>query len=131
MLNIEEAQEKVLAQPGVAGIAATVVYHNLYLVRVVFAAEDEAHYDPFYSVDSETGAVNEFSFLHDGDPAEITALFLAEEPDDLEHTDESDDWFAHHGVKGMKWGVINKDKLKGRESGKAAEDAVVDFLNHK
>lgn len=35
----------------------------------------------------------------------------------MEHSDDIVDiYLEHYGVKGMKWGVINEDKLKGRDS---------------
>lgn len=121
MLSIDEARARVSEQPRVARTLAAIEYGNVYLVRVEFKDPAEASYDPFYSVDKENGAVNEFSFLHDGDPYDIMMRFLAAEEDDFEHSDIVDKVLAHHGVKGMKWGVINEDDTGGAPSG-AAKD---------
>jgi len=81
MLNIEEARTRVLALPRVVRVRAAIEYGDVYLTRVEYEDPEEANYDPFYSIDKQTGAINEFSFLHDGDPFEITMLFLASEGD--------------------------------------------------
>jgi hypothetical protein len=82
MLNIEEARTRIATYPGVAQVRAAVEYGDVYLLRVEFLASGEQNYDPFFTVDKETGAVNEFSVLHDGNIGEITMLFLAAEEDD-------------------------------------------------
>lgn len=50
-------------------------YNNLLLVRVKHDSEDEADYDPFFSVDPESGEVKEFSVVTDGDPVAIAEAF--------------------------------------------------------
>ncbi len=81
MLNILEAENKLLAErTEVASVVAGVDYVNVFLFRVKFREFDEADYDPFFSVNKTDGAVKEFSFLEDGDPYEVTMLFLAAEP---------------------------------------------------
>jgi hypothetical protein len=50
-------------------------YKELYLVRVTHDDPDEADYDPFYSVNKNTGEVAEFSVITDGDPSEIAQAF--------------------------------------------------------
>jgi hypothetical protein len=83
MLNIEEARTRVAALPRVAKVRACIEYGGVYLARVEYFDEGEGNYDPFFSVDKETGATNEFSFIHDGNPFEIMMLFLAAEEDDV------------------------------------------------
>jgi hypothetical protein len=77
MLSIDQAKLAVGAQPRVSLVKDAILYRNaIYIVRVVFVDANEAEWDPFYSVDKDTGEVKEFSFLYDGDPGEITTLFL-------------------------------------------------------
>jgi hypothetical protein len=82
MLNIEEARTRVAAFPRVAQVRACIEYGDVYLARVEYIDADESNYDPFFTIDKETGAVNEFSFLHDGNPFEVMMLFIAAEEDD-------------------------------------------------
>lgn len=75
MLTEEEARQALESElPGVE-IAAQTRYRDVYLFRVVFPSPEEADYDPFFSVDAETGLVFEFSVLEDGDISEIAAAF--------------------------------------------------------
>lgn len=48
-------------------------YKTLFLVRVKHDSEDEADYDPFFSVDPISGDVQEFSVTTDADPTELAA----------------------------------------------------------
>ncbi|MCA1806970.1 MAG: hypothetical protein LC687_03835, partial [Actinobacteria bacterium] len=50
-------------------------YNSLIIVRVEHPSQDEANYDPFYSVNPQTGEVSEFSILTDGDPVAIMAAW--------------------------------------------------------
>lgn len=80
MLNNDQAKAALLsAQPNVARVVDGVAYREGFLFRVVFKSADEAEWDPFFFVNSATEEVKEFSFLQDGNPREITLLFLANE----------------------------------------------------
>lgn len=46
-------------------------YNNLILVRVEHPSPDEKHFDPFYSVDPDSGSVSEFSITGHGNPQAI------------------------------------------------------------
>lgn len=72
-----EAQAKKLVEEKNPGSKAmdSFRYNNLILVRVEHPSPDEANYDPFYSVDPDSGQVNEFSVLADGDPKAIALAF--------------------------------------------------------
>lgn len=74
LTDIEAAGALLEELPGVE-IAAHARYQDLHLFRVVFPSEFEADYDPFFSVNVDTGEVNEFSVLEDGDISEIAAAF--------------------------------------------------------
>lgn len=75
MLTEIEAEAALQVElPGIE-VAARTRYRDLYLFRVVFPSASEADYDPFFSVDIETGEVNDFSVMHDGDINEIAAAF--------------------------------------------------------
>lgn len=75
MLTEDQARAAIdEALPGVE-VAAQAQYRDLYLFRVVYPSREEADYDPFFSVDGETGEVSDFSVMHDGDISEIAAAF--------------------------------------------------------
>lgn len=74
MISEQQARTAVeSAYPGVKAVASA-TYKNLYLVRVEQADPDELDYDPFFSVNQNTGEVQEFSVLTDGDIDEIASL---------------------------------------------------------
>jgi hypothetical protein len=52
-------------------------YRGVYLF-MVFNDDDplEGDQDPFFSVEQSTGELRDFSIITDGDPQEITNLFL-------------------------------------------------------
>ena len=75
MYSEKEAKELVeKANPGAKAVDSF-RYNNLYLVRVEHPSPDEANYDPFYSVDPESGSVSEFSVTTDGDPTAIAQAY--------------------------------------------------------
>lgn len=75
MLTDAQAREALAAElPGIE-IAAQTRYQKLHLFRVVFPSPEEADYDPFFSVDMETGEVLDFSVLEDGDISEVSEAF--------------------------------------------------------
>lgn len=74
----EEAKTRLEEEiPGVV-VAAQAQYQGLYLFRIVFPSAHEADYDPFFSVNIETGEVRDFSVLTDGDLTDISAAFAEE-----------------------------------------------------
>lgn len=78
MFSDQQAREVVTKDLGLP-IKAWVRYKNIYLFRVEFPSEEEKDYDPFLSVDVDTGEVRDFSVLTDGNLEEITKLFVEKE----------------------------------------------------
>lgn len=76
MLNLTEATAKIKAAYPNGQIQATVPWKNLFLFQIFFPIPGEIGFDPFYSVDRDTGEAREFSIFRDGNPDEITALFM-------------------------------------------------------
>ena len=72
-----EAQVKALVEHSNPGVKAVDCfrYERIFLVRIEQPSEDEANYDPFFSVNPLTGEVNEFSVITDGDPDAIAQAF--------------------------------------------------------
>lgn len=53
-------------------------YRGLYIFMVNRHIDpEEDMYDPFYSVNIDTGEFRGFSMIDDGDPEEVRSLFLA------------------------------------------------------
>lgn len=76
MLDQSTAQKRLKKALPNGKVQAVVTYKDLYLFQVFDDDPDEGEYDPFYSVNRQTGEVREFSILTDGDISEITTLFL-------------------------------------------------------
>lgn len=76
MLNFKQAYDKV--QDSVNGkITGAVLYRNLYVFRIMDDNDPlEGEMDPFYSVDTSTGIVAEFSVLTDANILEFTDLMV-------------------------------------------------------
>lgn len=74
MYNEQLARDLVQKHEPLAKVVDSFPYEDLVLVRVEHASEDEANYDPFYSVNSN-GVVSEFSVITDGDPVAIGLAF--------------------------------------------------------
>ena len=75
MLTNDDAQtllDNVL--PDDIELKAWAQYRDLYLFRVQYSSLGEEDYDPFFSVNSNTGEVKDFSVLTDGDISEISRL---------------------------------------------------------
>lgn len=74
MLSFEDAS-KIIEQNALGKIKAAVKYKKLYIFQVI-DDDDEAEgpMDPFYSVDSESGAFSDFSVLTDIDISEFADL---------------------------------------------------------
>lgn len=59
-----------------ADIRPPIKYRNIYIFQVFTSDPDEGGFDPFFSVNQETGELRDFSVVADGDINEITKLFL-------------------------------------------------------
>lgn len=57
-------------------ISSPISYKGLYIFQVYGTDPDESIWDPFRSVNQQTGVVNEFSIITDGDPNVINDLFV-------------------------------------------------------
>lgn len=55
-------------------VKAWAQYRDLYLFRIEHPDPLEKNYDPFFSVDSLTGEVRDFSVITDGNISEIASL---------------------------------------------------------
>lgn len=75
MLTDVEAKAALQKELPDIEIVAQARYQGVYLFRVVYPSVDEADYDPFFSVDVQTGIVSDFSVMEDGDISEIAAAF--------------------------------------------------------
>lgn len=75
MLN--EAEARAVLQKALPDhkVEDGVRYREVYLFRTKHPHEDEADYDPFFSVNVNTGVVQDFDVMNDGDIEEIAAVF--------------------------------------------------------
>jgi len=76
MLDIKEATKIVEKNLPTGKIEKVINYRNLYIFQVFVNSPGEYGLDPFYSVDQSTGEFSDFSIITDGDPQEISALFM-------------------------------------------------------
>lgn len=74
MLNAVEAAKAVQIAVD-CKVEACVPYRGGFLARVNLNSAEEANYDPFFMVNANTGEVQEFSIMTDGDPLEIATAF--------------------------------------------------------
>lgn len=74
MLNAEQAAKEVRGAVDCT-VEACVPYKGGFLARVKLNSAEEANFDPFFMVNANTGEVQEFSVMTDGDPLEIAAAF--------------------------------------------------------
>lgn len=81
MMAVEQAKQEVLKAIPDSTVEACVPYKGGFLARVKFPSAEEANYDPFFIVNANTGEVQEFSIMTDGDPAEVARAFGAEVSD--------------------------------------------------
>lgn len=75
MLSILQATEIVKEAMPTGKIQKVVSYNNLYLFQVFSDRPFEEEWDPFYSVDKNTGEFSDFSIIEDGDINMISSLF--------------------------------------------------------
>lgn len=80
MLSELEATAIVRKEFPDSRIEPPINYRGVYLF-MVFNDDDplEGDQDPFFSVDHMTGELRDFSIITDGNPREITDLFLAKQ----------------------------------------------------
>ena len=80
------------------------------------AAKAEVKHADLESLSEEDAADVIFAFTLDsnGFATDVITPF-----DDLEHSEELDDFLAHYGVKGMRWGVRRSDDELARARGKS------------
>lgn len=75
LITADEAKAGIeKAIPG-AKVEACVPYKGGYLARAVLPSAEEANWDPFFIVNANTGEIQEFSVMTDGDPLEIAEAF--------------------------------------------------------
>lgn len=74
-LNATQAKTLVGLSYPEARIVDCFEYKDLFLVRIQHPSEEEADYDPFFSVNVNTGEVNEFSVIANGDPSGLAEAF--------------------------------------------------------
>lgn len=75
MFNSEQAKTLVKIYDPELKIEDCFLYEKLWIVRVKQPSEDEEDYDPFLSVNVNTGEVKEFSVLTDSDPIKLAEAF--------------------------------------------------------
>lgn len=75
MLDVKEAIKIVNKNIPTGKIQSYIVYKNVYLFQVFTNVPGESEFDPFYSVDKETGEFRDFSIITDGNISEISTLF--------------------------------------------------------
>lgn len=60
-------------------IRERVRYRDLYILQIFVGTPEEFGFDPFYSVNANTGEFRDFSIITDGDVNEISTLFKHKE----------------------------------------------------
>lgn len=78
MLNVSEATAIAAKAFKLPDILPPVQYQDLYIFRVFSADPDEGDFDPYYSVDWNTGELKPYSMMR-GDSLAIGRLFLEQE----------------------------------------------------
>lgn len=68
MLSKEEASVKLLEALPERTIEKVVDFDNFYVFQAFHPDPIEGQYDPFFSVNKETGEVRDFSWITDGGP---------------------------------------------------------------
>lgn len=74
MLNAEQAAKEVEDAMD-CKVEACVPYKGGFLARVTLNSAEEANFDPFFMINANTGEIQEFQVMTDGDPLEIAAAF--------------------------------------------------------
>ena len=76
MPDLQEATKRIQQELLGGKIQAHIDYNGLYVFQVFTTNPAEEEMDPFYSIDKKTGEFSDFSIITDGDPAEISRLFV-------------------------------------------------------
>lgn len=76
MLNEQAATAIVMKAFPKDQISRPISYKGLFVFQVISSDPDEGGWDPFFSVNQDTGELKEFSVITDGDINVITNLFL-------------------------------------------------------
>jgi hypothetical protein len=76
MLTSAEATAVVKKNHPFGAIQSFIEYQDLYIFQVFNNRPGEEQFDPFFSVDKNTGKFAEFSIITDGDTEVIVNLFL-------------------------------------------------------
>lgn len=74
-LSAEDAKREIETAIKGIKVEACVPYKGGYLARTVLPSVEEANWDPFFIVNANTGEIQEFSVMTDGDPLEIAKAF--------------------------------------------------------
>lgn len=75
MITVDEAKREIeTAIPGTR-VEACVPYKGGYLARAILPSPEETNWDPFFIVNANTGEIQEFSIMTDGDPLEVAEAF--------------------------------------------------------
>ncbi len=75
MLNQAQVEDLVAKLYREVKVVDSFRYEDIFLVRVEHPDPEEVNYDPFFSVDPNTGIVKEFSVITDGDHVDIARAF--------------------------------------------------------
>jgi hypothetical protein len=63
MINENQAKDEVAKYAPEVKIVSWAKFNDLYLIRIEWPSPEEANYDPYFSVDVNTGKVSEFSII--------------------------------------------------------------------
>lgn len=75
MLSIDQATSIFKKKLPSYKIEKVVAYNGKYVFMAFSDAADERVYDPFYSVDAESGKFSDYSLFDDGNPNELAKIF--------------------------------------------------------
>lgn len=80
MITPKEAVDIVKKELPGWSIQKYVEYRDYYIFQVFSDRVGEEQYDPFFSVNKETGAFSDYSIITDGDISELSDLFMVAHP---------------------------------------------------
>lgn len=77
MLSEQEALDRFKREMPFRNPQKIIVYRSLYLILAPQNDDDlEGSYDPYFSVDMNTGAIRDYSIYQDGNAREIDESFV-------------------------------------------------------